>query len=337
MSKLQLGFITSVNERVAPLFEGRVKVEGLELVATKSDPSETFWRQLRFQEFEISEMSLSSYLIARSKGMDMMAIPAFPARRFMQNQLYYHVESGIETASDLVGKRLAVGEYQQTASLWVRGTLEHDFGVSQYKVHWFMERSDELSHGGATGFNPPPGISFQKIPADRSMASMLVNREIDAAPVSRAFGSASNMIDRSTQIRARDGDWSKVKLLFPDRIAEGKRFFDKHGFIPANHTYVIRGDVYRKHPWIAINLYQAFLAAKSIGEKEAAERLPNGLVFGADYLAKTKELFGPDPFPYGIAANRPMLETLIAYSHEQGLTPEKQKIEDLFAESTLDL
>ena len=337
MGKLKLGFITSVNERTAPLVDGRIAVEGLELVPTRSDPSETFWRQLRFQEFEISEMSLSSYLIARAHGMDMMAIPAFPARRFMQNQLYYHVESGIRTAADLVGKRLAVGEYQQTAALWVRGTLEHDFGVSQYKVHWFMERSEELSHGGATQFTPPEGISFQRIPSDRSMASMLVNREIDAAPVSRAFGSASNMIDRSTQIRAKEGDWSKVKLLFPDRIAEGKRFFDKHGFIPANHTYVMRGDVYRKYPWVAINLYQAFLAAKSMGEKEAYEKLPNGLVFGADYLAKTRELFGPDPFPYGIKPNRHMLEELISYSHEQGLIPEKPKLEDLFAESTLDL
>lgn len=337
MAKLQLGFITSVNERVAPLFDGRVKVEGLELIPTKSDPSETFWRQLKFEEFEISEMSLSSYVIARSHGMDMMAIPAFPARRFMQTQLYYHVDSGIKSAADLVGKRLAVGEYQQTAALWVRGTLEHDFGVSQYKVHWYMERSEELSHGGATGFTPPDGISFQRIPSDRSMASMLVGHEIDAAPVQRAFSSKSNMIDRSTQIRAREGDWSKVKLLFPDRMQEGKRFFDKHGFIPANHTYVIRGDVYRKHPWIALNLYQAFLAAKEIGLATLAESIPSGLVFGADYLAKTRELFGPDPFPYGIKANRAMLDTILDYSHEQGLTKERQKIEDLFAPSTLDL
>src|SRR6266404_1155755 len=105
MSKLQLGFITSVNERVAPLVDGRVKVEGLELIATKSDPSETFWRQLRFQEFEIAEMSLSSYLIARSKGMDMIAIPAFPARRFMHSELFINVDSGVKKPQDLVGKR----------------------------------------------------------------------------------------------------------------------------------------------------------------------------------------------------------------------------------------
>ena len=337
MSKLQLGFISSINERVAPLFDGRVEVEGVELIATHSDPSETFWRQLKFEEFEISEMSLSSYLIAKSKGMDMIAIPAFPARRFMQNQYSYHVDSGVTGPADLVGKRIGVGEYQQTAALWVRGTLEHDFGVSQYKVNWYMERTEELSHGGATGFTPPQGISFQRIPADRSLASMLVNNEIDAAPVTRAFQSASNMIDRSTQIRARDGDWSKVKMLFPDRIAEGRRFFAKHGFIPANHTYVIRGDVDRKYPWIALNLYKAFVAAKEIAQAKLAESIPSSLVFGADYLATTREIFGPDPFPYGIRANRKMLQTIVDYSHEQGLTPEKQKIEALFAKSTLDL
>src|SRR5689334_22677522 len=113
-----------------------------------------------------------------------------------------------------------------------------------------MERTEELSHGGATGFKPPEGISFQRVPADKSLASMLVNNEIDAAPVQRAFRPEKNVIDRSTRIRAADADWSKVRPLFPDRIAEGIRFYRDHGYIPANHTYVIRGDVYRKYPWL---------------------------------------------------------------------------------------
>jgi 4,5-dihydroxyphthalate decarboxylase len=337
VSRLTLGFVSGMNERVAPLFDGRVTVEGVELITTYSDPSETFWRQLNFQEFEVAEMSLSSYLIAKSQGMDMIAIPVFPGRRFMHAQLSYHVDSGIKVPEDIVGKRLAVGEYQQTASLWTRGILEHDFGVSQYKVHWYMERSEELSHGGATGFTPPEGISFQRIPADQSMASMLVANQIDVATVTRAFRRDSNMIDRSTQIRARDGDWSKVKPLFPDRIAEGERFFGKHGYIPANHAYVIRGDIYRKYPWLALNLYKAFVAAKEIAQETLAESIPSGLIFGADYLARTRRIFGLDPYPYGIKANRKMLETIIDYSCEQGLTKEKQKIENLFAPSTLDL
>jgi 4,5-dihydroxyphthalate decarboxylase len=337
MAKLRLSFVSAMNERVQPLMDGSIEPEGVELIPTYSDPSETFWRQLKFQEFEISEMSLSSYLIAKSRGMDMVAIPVFPSRRFMHAELSYHVDSGIRQASDVVGKRIGVGEYQQTASLWVRGTLEHDFGVSQYKVDWYMERTEELSHGGATGFTPPQGISFHRIPPDKSIASMLVNHEIDVASVTRAFARESNIIDRSTHIRASGGDWSKVKPLFPDRMAEGARFVKKHGYVPANHAYAIRGDVDRQYPWLAFNLYKAFVSAKQLYQARLAERLLSGLFFGREYLAKTREILGEDPFPYGIKANRPMLETLIDYSHEQGLIPKKFKIEELFAPSTMDL
>ena len=227
MANLKLSLITGPHERVMPLLDGRVKIEGVEnLVYTISDPSVTFWRQLTFGEFEISEMSLSSYLIARSKGMDMIAIPAFPARRFMHSELFINVDSGVKKPEDLAGKRIGVGDYQQTSALWTRGVLEHDFGVSQYEVEWWMERSEDLSHGGATGFAPPRGIKFQRIPENNSLASMLVNHELDAAPVSRAFRPEQNIVDRSTRIRASGGDWSKVKPVFPDKIAEGTRFIN---------------------------------------------------------------------------------------------------------------
>jgi 4,5-dihydroxyphthalate decarboxylase len=337
MPPLKLSFISAVNERVAPLLDGSIQPEGVELLVTRSDPSETFWRQLKFQEFEISEMSLSSYLIAKSRGFDMIALPVFPSRRFMHAQLSIHVDSGVKQPGDLIGKRIGVGEYQQTAALWTRGVLEHDFGVSQYKVHWYMERSEELSHGGATGFTPPKGISFQRIPADKSLASMLVDHEIDAAPVHRAFQSESNVIDRSTHIRAAEGNWSKVKPLFPDFIAEGERFFKAHGYIPANHAYVIRGDIDRKYSWLAFNLYKAFLSAKERAQKALPGEIPSALIFGPQYLAMTRRIFGADPFPYGVAANRAMLETIIDFSHEQGLTPKRLTLEELFAPSTLDV
>ena len=336
MPKLTLSFVSAYNERVEPLMDGTVEAEGLEFIPTHSHPGETFWRQLKFQEFDVSEMSLSSYLIARSRGADMIAIPVFPSRRLFHAEVAYNVDSGVKAPGDLVGKRIGVAEYQQTAALWTRGVLEHDFGVSQYKVEWYMERSEELSHGGATGFQPPPGISFHRIPPDKSLASMLLAREIDAAAVVGPWTRSPSVVDRSSRIPG-SGDWNKVKLLFPDRVAETRRFFKTHGFLPANHTYVIRGAVYKQHPWVAFNLYSGFVKAKALAAEKLLERIPSGLFFGKEYLAMTREVVGDDPFAYGIGANRKMLTTLVDYSHEQGLTKEKPKIEELFAESTRDL
>ncbi len=337
MEKLQLSLISASNERIAPLLNGAVGVEGIDLIWTKSDPSETFWRQLKFEEFEVCEMSFSSLLIAKANGSDMIAIPVFPSRRFMHALLSVHVDAGVTEPSDLYGKRIGVGEYQQTASLWTRGVLQHDFGVDQFSVDWYMERSEELSHGGATGFKPPKGIKFHRIPTDKSLATMLTNNEIDAAPMARAFIREKNIIDRSTQIRPPAEAFKKIRPLFPDFQTEGKRFFDTHGYIPANHCYAIRGDVHEKYPWIAFNLFAAFVRAKEYWYDQLSSAVPSDLIFGPQYLAQTKAIFGDDPFPYGIKENESMIQTMINFSHEQGLTPRKLSVEELFAPSTLDL
>jgi len=336
MAKLTLGFISAFNERVEPLMNGTVQAEGIELVPTYSHPAETFWRQLKFGEFEVAEMSMSSYLIARSQGADMIALPVFPSRRLFQTELSYHVDSGIARPEDLAGTRLGVAEYQQTAALWIRGILEHDFGVSQYKIHWHMERSEEMSHGGATGFKPPPGISFNRIAQNKSLASTLLENELDVAHVASPWVLQANALDRSSRIGGK-GDWNKIRLLFPDRMAEAKRFNEKHGFLPVNHAYIIRGDIYKKYPWVAFNLYTGFVKAKELAREKLEDSIPTALFFGPEYAAMTRNMIGDDPFPYGIKANRAMLETIIGFSHEQGLTPSKMAVEELFAEETVEL
>jgi 4,5-dihydroxyphthalate decarboxylase len=336
MPKLTLGFISAFNERVEPLMNGTVQVEGVELVPTYSHPAETFWRQLKFGEFEVAEMSMSSFLIARSQGSDMIALPVFPSRRLFQTELSYHVESGITKPEDLTGKRLGVAEYQQTAALWIRGILEHDFGVSQYKIHWYMERSEEMSHGSATGFKPPPGISFNRIAQNKSLASTLLENELDVAHVASPWVLQANALDRSSRIGGK-GDWNNIKPLFPDRMAEGARFYKTHGFLPVNHAYIVRGDIYKKYPWVAFNLYNGFVKAKALAREKLIERIPLALFFGPEYAAMTRELIGDDPFPFGIKANKTMLDTITGFSYEQGLTPRRMQAEELFAESTLDL
>jgi 4,5-dihydroxyphthalate decarboxylase len=335
MPNLTLGFISAFNERVEPLMNGTVQVDDSELIPTYSHPAETFWRQLKFGEFEVAEMSMSSYLIARSRGADMIALPVFPSRRLFQTELSYHVDSGITKPEDLGGKRLGVAEYQQTAALWIRGILEHDFGVSQYKIHWYMERSEEMSHGGATGFKPPPGISFNRIGQNKSLASTLLENELDVAHVASPWVLQANALDRSSRIAGK-GDWSRIKALFPDRMAEGARFHKKHGFLPVNHAYIIRGDIHRENPWVAAALYDGFIRAKALAREKLLEQIPSALFFGPEYLSMTREMIGEDPFPYGIKDNKAMLDTITDYSYEQGLTPRKMKVEELFAEETLD-
>jgi hypothetical protein len=191
MSKLTLGFISAFNERVEPLMNGTIEVEGIELIPTYSHPAETFWRQLKFGEFEVAEMSMSSFLIARSRGADMTALPVFPSRRLFQTELSYHVDSGITRPEDLADKRLGVAEYQQTAALWIRGILEHDFGVSQYKIHWYMERSAEMSHGAATGFKPPAGISFNRIAPNQEFGVDAIGKRIGRCSCRKPLGAPS--------------------------------------------------------------------------------------------------------------------------------------------------
>src|SRR5262245_45621011 len=165
----------------------------------------------------------------------------------------------------------------------------------------------------------------------------MVMGDLDAASIHSPWKHTETMIGRSHRIPGSGGDWSKVKVLFPDRIAEGARFFKKWGFLPVNHAYTIRGDVYKKYPWVAFNLYTGFVKAKEYFNSKLLDSIPSALFFGKEYLTKTQEMFGNDPYPYGVKANRKMIETLIDFSHEQGLITKKPKVEDLFAQSTLEL
>ena len=151
---------------------------------------------------------------------------------------------------------------------------------------------------------------------------MLVNHDLDAARVA----APRNRADRS-----------KVKPLFEDGITEGIRYYSEHGFIPANHIYAIRGDVYQEYPWVALNLYNAFVKAKGISLETLGERIPTDLVFGAEYMQRTRDVFGDDPFPYGVKPNEKMLETCITFCHEQGLSKEKSALDELFAPVTMNL
>jgi 4,5-dihydroxyphthalate decarboxylase len=329
MAKLQLSLIMSPNDRSTPLLDGTVQPEGIDLTTTSSNPGEIFWRQLHAAEFDVSEMSLSSLYIVTAKGNSpWVAIPVFPIRRFFHTEIFVRADAGIERPEDLKGKRVGVPEYQQTAALWTRGALQHEFGVRPEDMRWYMERTPETSHGGATGFQPPPGVDFQYIPSEKNIGQMIVDGELDATAF---YAGHANLVDRSSIDLARH---PKARRLFPDPAAEAVRYFEKTGIQPINHTVVIRREIVERHPWVAMNLYQAFLEGKEAVRARALELADP--YFRCGYLPReARGAFAKDPYPYGIQANRKVLETVAEYSHEQGLTPRRVAIEEVFAPSTL--
>jgi 4,5-dihydroxyphthalate decarboxylase len=330
-SKLSLSLALSDNPNTRPLLDGLVEAEGLHLAATALHPSEMFWRQLRFGEFDVSEMSMSSLLISTSRGpTPWVALPVFTTREFFHTRILVRTDAGIAAPADLAGKRVGVPEYQQTAAIWGRGVLQHEFGVNPKDIEWFMERPPERSHGGATGFAAPEGVRLNRIPPTTNIGEMLVCGELDATLL---YLTAKNLVDRSRIDLARD---PRVRPLFPDRDAEGRRYFAKTGLFQINHTVVVRRALLERHPWIALNLYAAFVAAKN----EVARR-------GDDYLKpfftvgllgdEAKRALAKDPMPYGVKAARPVLETIAQYVHEQGLAARRVALDEIFAPSTMDL
>jgi len=317
MARLTLSFIGGSYDWIQPLLESVVQPEGIELAVTRAPAPEAMRRQIKFEEFDVCEMALGTYLAARERGRDWTGIPVFPLRSFWHTQFSCNADAGISEPGDLSGKRLGIAEYLQSSSIWARGILQHDFGVLLPTVHWYAERSGDGSTGAVLGFAPPEGVSVQQVPQGKTLATMLAAGELHAAAVA-------------------PGGRPNLRPLFPDLVAEGARFFKQHGYIPANHIYVLRGAVLRDVPWAALNLYQAFAEAKGIAQRRLTQTIPPGLVFGAHYLAQTRALFGDDPFPYGLSANWRMVERMIQCCHEQGVMKEKPAVEALFATSTLD-
>ena len=341
---LDLSIVLSVNERTKPILDGRVQPQGIRLIPTGVHPSEMFWRQLKYGDFDVSEMSMASLMIATSQGQrTWAALPVFTTREFFHTRALVRVDAGIEKPQDLKGKRIGVPEYQQTAAVWSRGALQHEFGVKPSDMTWFMERTPEVSHGGATGFTPPPGVTVNRIPATSSIGEMLINGDLDATLL---YLTDKNLVDRSRVDLIGSG---KVRPLFPNMYGEGRRYHAKTGLYPINHGVVVRRSILEQHPWVALNLFKAFMAAKEMAIQQMTTSLEPYFQTGAlgdgmkteahkDTLGfGFKPQITADPLGYGVKSSRTVLETIAAYVHEQGLTKERVKLEDVFWKSTLEL
>jgi 4,5-dihydroxyphthalate decarboxylase len=327
---LHLSLACSNNGRTRPVIDGRVKPDGIDLSITVVHPSEMFWRQLHFEEFDISEMSMSSLLMAIANGDDRwVGIPIFTTRNFFHTGIMVRADAGIETPSDLRGKRIGVPEYQQTAALWARAALQHVYEVAPSEMRWWMERSEEMSHGGATGFTPPKDIEFHYIDRDSSLGALLVAGELDGSLLYLAGG---NLVDRSSADISND---RRFRRLFQNPIREGISYYEKTGLYPVNHGFVIKRSLYEAQPWVVLNIFNAFLKARDIWHSDAQDYIAP--------FAATGMLEAPGKgaqaqlFSYGVRSNEAILSALTQFSFEQGLTPRRIRPEEVFAEQTLNL
>ncbi|MBW2065431.1 MAG: ABC transporter substrate-binding protein [Deltaproteobacteria bacterium] len=330
MKKITLSMAISSNPRTWPMLDGTVKPDGIELITTVLQPSEMFWRQLKYSEFDISEMSMSSLLIAISKGDDRwIGLPVFTTRRFFHTSILVRKDAGIESPPDLKGKRVGVPEYQQTGALWSRGILKHEFGVEPGDMEFWMERTPDISHGAATGFRPPPGVTIHQIPAEKDIGSMMLSGELDATLL---YLRRTNLVDRATADLCNHPD---IRYLFPDPRAEGARYFSKTGIYPINHGMVVRRRIFEEHSWVVLNLLKAFEKANEVADQRRIAHVEYYLDTGLLPPDAEKSLKIP-LVQHGIRSNRKTLETLARYSFEQGLTRELVRLEEVFAPNTLE-
>jgi 4,5-dihydroxyphthalate decarboxylase len=327
--KLPLSLGITSNPRTWPIIDRRASPDAIDLAISVVDPSELFWRQLRFADFDVSEMSMSSLMMIRAQGDDrFVGLPVFTTRRFFHTNILVRRDARINTPADLKGKRVGVPEYQQTAALWIRGVLQSEFGVAPKDMEFWMERVPSRSHAGAVGFKPPPGVTIHQIPPDKSIGSMMLKGELDA---SMFYIRNSNLIDRSTEDLHNHPD---IKPLFPDSAAEGVRYYQKTGIYPINHGMVVKREIAERNPWVVINLLKAFNEANEIANRERMEHVAYHLETGL-VPAQYRTALATSVLSHGIKANRDTLETAAAYSHEQGLTPRLMKLDELFAPSSL--
>jgi 4,5-dihydroxyphthalate decarboxylase len=306
--------------------DGTVQVEGAELTYLPLRVEETFWRMLRYQEFDAAELSMGSYLMTRDKGSPrLMAIPVFPSRAFRHSCIYINTDSGIKEAKDLVGKRVGVPEYQITMAIWVRGILQHEHGVPPEKMKWFTGGEEHPGREDKIRHDLPKRVDIRAVGPDQTLSSMLERGEIDAMISAHM---PSPFVRRSP----------KVRRLIPNFREIEKDYYRRTKIFPIMHAVVLREEVYERHPWVAQSLFKAFSEAKRICQESMYEfsALKYMIAWSIAQMEEEREILGEDFWPYGLEANRHVLETLVQYAHEQGLIKNLPDLNSLFAPNTLE-
>jgi 4,5-dihydroxyphthalate decarboxylase len=325
MNVLQLTFGCGPSDKVAAIFDGRIRIEGCELACFPIGPEEAFHRAFANQDFDITELSASSLILATARGQkNYCALPVFLSRMFRHSAFYIRTDRGIRTPEDLRGKLIGVPEYQMTAALWARGILSDEYGVKASEIRWRNGGLNVPGRKERTPINLPPEIELQPIQSNATLSSLLATGELDGmvtARVPNCFKEGAANIDR----------------LFSDYRAAEEAYFRKTKMFPIMHLLAIRRSLVERYPWLAASIVKAFYQAKQIALEEMNDQatLSTMLPWLNDDLRRAQSVMGPDIWPYGVPESRRELDAMVRWSVEQGLSTRQVEIEELFAPGTL--
>jgi 4,5-dihydroxyphthalate decarboxylase len=326
MSKLALTLACWNYDRTRALADGRVTPDGIDLNCLTLGPEETFFRMLRHREFEVAELSLSSYTLSLFRDdPPFIAIPIFPSRFFRHSCIYINAGSGIREPKDLIGKRVGNPEYQMTAPVWIRGILSDEYGVPVDSVTYLTGGEEQPGRTEKIPLSLPPAIRLESIPAGRTLSQMLETGGIDALYTARAPSSFYN-------------GSARVRRLFPDYPAVEREYFRKTGIFPPMHIIAIRRDVYERNRWTVQSLMKAFIAAQREVYTDLRETgaLMHMLPWLTSHVEEAESLMGRDFWPYGYEPNVAALSTFLRYHHEQGLSKRLLEPREIFAPESLE-
>lgn len=326
MSKLPLTLACWNYDRTRALAEGRVQPDGIDLNYLSLPVEETFFRMLRHREFDVAEMSLSSYSVSLMRDpQPFIAIPVFPSRMFRHSSIYVSAAAGIREPKDLAGRRIGNPEYQMTAPVWIRGILSDEYGVPVDSPTYLTGGEEEPNRDEKIRLDLPPNIRLQPIGPGKTLSRMLADGEIDALQTARM---------PSTYL-AGDG---RVRRLFEDYVEVEREYWRRTRIFPIMHTVVMRRELYQRHPWVAQSLYKAFVAAQkeTYDDLYVTAALKTMLPWLTAHVEAARREMGEDFWPYGLAPNRATLDTFLRYHHEQGLSRRRLAPEELFAPETLE-
>ncbi|MEA2987619.1 MAG: 4,5-dihydroxyphthalate decarboxylase [Alphaproteobacteria bacterium] len=327
MAEVPITIASGNYDRTRAIIDGRVKVEGCAVTYLPLYPEEIFHRAFKFQEFDVSELSFSSYLRTVAAGTSpYIALPAFVSRIFRHSGIYIRTDAGIKTPEDLRGKRIGLPEYQITAVVWMRGMMQHEYGVAPHEIHWRNGGQEQPGRGERTPLKEIPGLDLKPLEPGQTLVNMLRDGELDALFTARAPSSFLN------------GE-PHIGRLFPNTRAAEQAYYKKTGLFPIMHLVGIKKTLVEQYPWLATSVYKAFLEAKALAMIDLRD--VNALMVTLPWLeAETNEtmaVMGQDFWKYGVQENMPEIEALTQYAYEQGLVDRKLKAEELFARSTSEM